>query len=427
MASPTLQRPIKTGNVRSFTAQVQALAPNDAPILATEVDADIDLLVNAWNNPASTFAPGGPAGGSLTGNFPTPTIAASGVTAGSYGASDRVARVTINPEGRVTSATEVMIAPTGGAPGGPAGGSLSGNFPNPSLAASSVGTPQLQAGAVTNYNIGPLAVGTAQIGDGAITNDKIGALAVGTAQIGNGAVTNQKIATNAVGTAQIGPGAVGTGQIGAGAITNTLIGALAVGTAQIGDGAVTNQKIAANAVGTTQIGPGAVGTAQVGAGAITNALLAANAVGTGNIGTGAVTRDKLAVAAATQGGAVANVLSNFALTAANVWTPAASLFVTTRGGFVALNATHGLYAEVYAGVNGTFTLRLVRDGVPIANVSVNLAAGADAYFVPLPSLTWFDQPPAGGHTYVLEAIASVGNIRSNAATPPGYLQGLELS
>jgi len=427
MGTPLLQRPVKTGNVRSFTAQVQALAPDEAPILATEVDGDIDTLIAAWNSPTSTFPPGGAAGGSLAGSFPAPTIAPSGVTAGSYGGSDRVARVTINPEGRVTSATEVMIAPTGGAPGGPAGGSLSGNFPNPSIADWAVTNTKIAPNSIWTNQIIDLAVGTAQIGNGAITNEKIGGLAVGTAQIGNGAVTNQKIATNAVGTAQIGPGAVGTGQIGAGAITNALIGALAVGTAQIGDGAVTNQKIAANAVGTTQIGPGAVGTAQIGAGAITTALIAANAVGTLNIGPGAVTRDRLAVAAATQAGATAGVLSNFALTAPDTWTTAATLVVTTRGGFVALNATHGLYAEVYASTAGTFTLRLVRDGVPIASVSVNLTAGAVAVLTPMPSMSWFDQPGAGGHTYALQAMASAGNIRSNAASPPGYLQGLELS
>lgn len=84
----------------------------------------------------SLGAPSGPAGGDLAGIYPNPTLATTAVTPGPYGSATQVPVFTVDGKGRITSASTVSVS--SGNPSGPAGGDLTGTYPNPTLAATGV-------------------------------------------------------------------------------------------------------------------------------------------------------------------------------------------------------------------------------------------------------------------------------------------------
>jgi len=110
--------------------------------------------------------------------------------------------------------------------GDPAGGDLTGTYPNPSIAAAVIATANLIDGSVTEPKLASNSVSTVKIQNDAVT----------TAKIDDAAVTNQKLAANSVTSNKILDGTIQAADLGANSVT----------TAKIADANVTSSKIQSN-------------------------------------------------------------------------------------------------------------------------------------------------------------------------------------
>ncbi len=128
---------------------------------------------------------------------------------------------------------------------GPAGGDLTGNYPNPKISIDVIDSSKIRDGSISTNDLKNYSINQSKIADFSITSAKISPNAITTEKIQDASITGAKLADNSVTLTKLAANSVNTGIIKDGAITNE----------KIADQTITGNKIKDYSISTKNLAP----------------------------------------------------------------------------------------------------------------------------------------------------------------------------
>jgi hypothetical protein len=95
-----------------------------------------------------------------------------------------------------TDIDEATLSIAGGTPpSGPAGGDLTGTYPNPLVAANAIGSAEVIDNSLTAADLGPASVGSSEVADNSLGSADLGAGSVGSSELAAASVRSSELGT----------------------------------------------------------------------------------------------------------------------------------------------------------------------------------------------------------------------------------------